>query len=112
MKRSHRLLKDADFQIVLNQKKFIKSQEFTLYGSKQSIGHTRVGLSVGKKIGNAVVRNKIRRQIRMMLATNLDLRDSIDYIVMVRSPYLSQNFQVNQSNLLNLMQNLRRKLIG
>ena len=80
MKRSHRLLKDADFQTVLNQKKFLKSQEFTLYGAKQMIGHTRVGLSVGKKVGNAVVRNKIRRQIKMMLSTKLDLRDSIDSI--------------------------------
>jgi ribonuclease P protein component len=112
VKRSHRLLKDADFQTVLNHKKFLKSQEFTLYGCKQSIGHTRVGLSVGKKVGNAVVRNKIRRQIRMMLSTNLDLRDSIDYIVMVRNTYLSQTFQNNQTNLLNLFENLRRKLIG
>jgi ribonuclease P protein component len=84
VKRSHRLLKDADFQTVLNQKRFLKSQEFNLYGSKQALGLTRVGLSVGKKVGNAVVRNKIRRQIRMMLSTNLDLNDSIDYIVMVR----------------------------
>ncbi len=112
MKRSHRLLKDADFQTVLNQKRFLKSQEFTLYGSKQNLGLTRIGLSVGKKVGNAVVRNKIRRQIKMMLSTNLDLSDSIDYIVMVRSPYLSQTFQINQSNLLNLIKNLRRKLIG
>ncbi len=112
MKRSHRLLKDADFQTVLNQKKFLKSQEFNLYGSKQALGLTRVGLSVGKKVGNAVVRNKIRRQIRMMLSTNLDLNDSIDYIVMVRSPYLLQTFQINQTNLLNLIKNLRRKIIG
>ncbi len=112
MKRSHRLLKDADFQTVLNQKRFLKSQEFNLYGSKQALGLTRVGLSVGKKVGNAVVRNKIRRQIRMMLSTNLDLNDSIDYIVMVRSPYLLQTFQINQTNLLNLIKNLRRKIIG
>jgi ribonuclease P protein component len=112
VKLSHRLLKDADFQTVLNQKRFLKSQEFNLYGSKQALGLTRVGLSVGKKVGNAVVRNKIRRQIRMMLSTNLDLNDSIDYIVMVRSPYLLQTFQINQTNLLNLIKNLRRKIIG
>lgn len=112
MKRSHRLLKDADFQTVLNQKKFLKTQEFTIYGSTQSLGLTRVGLSVGKKVGNAVVRNKIRRQIRMMLSTNLDLQDPVDYIVMVRSPYLAQTFKNNQANLINLIKNLRRKLIG
>ena len=112
MKRSHRLLKDADFQTVLNQKKFLKTQEFTIYGFTQSLGHTRVGLSVGKKVGNAVVRNKIRRQIRMMLSTNLDLQDPVDYIVMVRSPYLAQTFKNNQANLINLIKNLRRKLNG
>ena len=112
MKRSHRLQKDADFQTILNYKKSSKSNEFSLYGMPQIIGHTRVGISVSKKIGIAVIRNKIRRQIKMMLTQNLHFNDSIDYIIIVRHPYLKNNYQENQKSLLLLIDSLRRKLIG
>lgn len=112
MKSSHRLRKDADFQTILNQKKSIKNNEFTLFGLPQQLGFTRIGLSVSKKIGIAVIRNKIRRQIKMMLSQNLDFKDSIDYIIMVRPGYLTKTFQENQSSLLPLLSSLRRKLIG
>lgn len=111
MKRSHRLIKDADFQNVLSKKISHRSACFTIYGSKQSLGHTRVGLSVSKKIGIAVVRNKIRRQIRMMFATGNSLTESIDYVVIVRSPYLNQTFQQNQHELQQQLVNLRRKIV-
>ncbi len=111
MKRSHRLLKDADFQTILAKKTNQKNTAFTIYGSKQSLGHTRVGISVSKKIGIAVVRNKIRRQIRMMLTTKMDLTESIDYIVIVRAPYLEKRFIENQDALMQTIASLRRKLV-
>ena len=110
MKRSHRLLKDADFQVVLAKKIHIKSPEFTIYGSKKQTGETRIGISVSKKIGIAVVRNKIRRQIRMMLSKQFVLTEPIDYIVIVRHLYLDKTFLENQNHLLNQLSSLRRKL--
>lgn len=111
MKRSHRLLKDADFQLVLSKKNHIKSSEFTIYGLKKQSGETRIGISVSKKIGIAVVRNKIRRQIRMMLSKHVVLTEPIDYIVIVRSLYLGKTFLENQKHLVNQLLSLRRKLV-
>ena len=111
MKRSHRLLKDADFQVVLAKKISVKSPTFTIYGFKKPSGETRVGISVSKKNGIAVVRNKIRRQIRMMLNKEFPLTDPIDYIVIVRPAYLDKKFLENQSQLISQLSSLRRKLI-
>ena len=111
MKRSHRLLKDADFQVVLAKKIHVKSPEFTNYGFKKQSGETRVGISVSKKIGIAVVRNKIRRQIKMMLSKQFVLTDPIDYIVIVRHVYLGKTFLENQTHLISQLSSLRRKLI-
>ena len=111
MKRSHRLLKDADFQVVLAKKIHVKSPEFTIYGLKKQSGETRVGISVSKKIGIAVVRNKIRRQIRMILSKQLILTEPIDYIVIVRHLYLEKTFLVNQNQLIGQLSSLRRKLL-
>lgn len=111
MKRSHRLLKDADFQVVLAKKIHVKSPEFTIYGFKKQSGETRIGISVSKKIGIAVVRNKIRRQIKMMLNKQFVLTDPIDYIVIVRHVYLGKTFLENQTHLISQLSSLRRKLI-
>lgn len=111
MKRGHRLLKDADFQTILAKKTNHKIAQFTIYGLKQSLGHTRVGISVSKKIGIAVIRNKIRRQIRMMLTAKLNLNESVDYIVIVRAPYLEKAFNENQDALIQTIASLRRKLV-
>lgn len=111
MKRSHRLLKDADFQVVLAKKIHVKSPEFTIYGLKKQKGETRIGISVSKKIGIAVVRNKIRRQIKMMLSKQFVLTDPVDYIVIVRHVYLGKTFLENQCHLISQLSSLRRKLI-
>lgn len=47
----------------------------------------RIGLSVGKKIGNAVARNKTKRQVRMMVHELFTKEDHNDYILIVRKPY-------------------------
>jgi ribonuclease P protein component len=111
VKRSHRLLKDADFQVVLAKKIQVKSPEFSIYGFKKQSGETRIGISVSKKIGIAVVRNKIRRQIKMMLSKQVVLTEPIDYIVIVRQVYLEKTFSENQQHLLSQLSSLRRKLI-
>lgn len=109
MKRQNRLLKDQDFQAVLARKIIEKKAGFILYALPQNKGLTRIGLSVSKKLGGAVERNKIRRQIRMMITNNLDLTQSIDHLVIVRSEYLKQTFIENQKQLLEGLLNLRRK---
>jgi ribonuclease P protein component len=111
VKRSHRLLKDADFQVVLAKKIQVKSPEFTIYGLKKQSGETRIGISVSKKVGIAVIRNKIRRQIRMMLSKQIVLTEPIDYIVIVRQLYLTKPFLENQTHLLSQLSSLRRKLV-
>ncbi len=111
MKRSNRLLKDADFQNILAKKTTYKHHQFVIYGTTNQLGLTRIGLSVSKKLGNAVVRNKIRRQLRMMMIQDLNLQDAVDYLIVVRSDYLKNTFLENKTQLHNGLATLRRKLI-
>ena len=110
MKRSHRILKDTDFKKIIANKLFSKSTQFLIYGFKQSLGVSRFGLSVSKKIGNAVARNRIKRQLRMMIQQQIDLNQSTDYVIIVRSEYLKKDFADNQTNLIQTIGLLRRKV--
>ena len=64
---------------------------YTLNKPNQS--HFRIGLSVSKKIGNAVTRNQIKRYVRQTFH-ELDgqLHNETDYIIIARKPTAEMDF--------------------
>ncbi|MBO0419323.1 ribonuclease P protein component [Vagococcus fluvialis] len=75
MKKSYRIKKEKEFQKIIYHKDSYANRNFVVYIlPAEENTHFRVGLSVGKKIGNAVARNKVKRLMRTSL---YDLRDSI-----------------------------------
>lgn len=86
MRKSYRVKKEADFQTVFTQGKSIANRQFVIYMlEKPNQKHFRVGISVGKKIGNAVARNWVKRRIRQTL-TDLkpQLKQDCDFLVIAR----------------------------
>ena len=62
MKKRNRLKKNEDFQKVFKKGKSMANRQYVLYVLHQpEAKEFRVGLSVSKKIGNAVVRNRVKR---------------------------------------------------
>ena len=88
MKVKYRVKTHEDFQEVIKAKQTVSNRIYVLYYKKNNLDHSRVGISASKKLGNAVVRNKIRRQIRMMAKEVIDFDFSIDYCIIVRKTYL------------------------
>ena len=67
MKKQFRIKDTREFSQIMNCKQFYVSPSMVIYVKKRKEDWARVGLSVGKRMGNAVVRNKIKRQIREMV---------------------------------------------
>ena len=61
--------------------------------------HARIGISVGKKLGNAVQRNKIKRQVRSMVDSLFDFSEAYDAILIVRPVYTKKSYQENLDDL-------------
>jgi ribonuclease P protein component len=61
----------------------------------------RFGFTVTKKLGNSVVRNRVRRRLREALRNLPDLsaRPGYDYVILARLPALDQAFPVLQEEL-------------
>ena len=86
MRKSYRVKKEAEFQRVFTEGKSCANRQFVVYMiEKPEQIHFRVGISVGKKIGNAVARNWVKRRIRQSL-TELkpQLKQDCDFIVIAR----------------------------
>ncbi|AYF92055.1 ribonuclease P protein component [Apilactobacillus bombintestini] len=86
MRKSYRVKKEAEFQNVFEKHNSVANRFFVIYQmEKPDQPHFRVGISVGKKIGNAVHRNWVKRRIRQSL-TELKpyLKQDVDFLVIAR----------------------------
>ena len=65
-----------------------------LYARKNNTGTNRVGVTVSKKLGGAVVRNRIRRRIREVYRLNEQkFAPGWDIVVVARSRGLTASFE-------------------
>ena len=86
MRKSYRVNKEADFQQVFEKHDSVANRQFVIYQmEKPDQPHFRVGISVGKKIGNAVHRNWVKRRVRQSI-TELKpyLKQDVDILIIAR----------------------------
>lgn len=57
------LRRNNDFQRAYKRGKSSVHPQVVVYVNKNRVGHTRVGITASKKVGNAVTRNRARRVI-------------------------------------------------
>ena len=89
MQRRHRLSRSRDFDAVYRQGRSTSTRFLVLYWFERGDdpGDPRLGLAVPKAAGNAVARNRIKRQLREIWRARLDddsLSAANDYVLVVR----------------------------
>ncbi len=100
MKRRFRVTRNEDFQEIIHNGKSVANRCFVVYYYKRrAVTNDRVGISVSKKLGNAVERNKIKRQVRMMVSEITDFKHGFDSVVIVRKNYLQGSYRANKKEL-------------
>lgn len=95
MQKKFHLKDNDDFKRLIQAKQFVSKGSLTVYFQKNKLNYSRFGISVGKKHGNAPTRNKIKRQLRMMIASIFDFSDGYDYVIMIRPQYKDNTYQEN-----------------
>lgn len=112
MKKAFRVKDNKEFQMIFQKgKSFANRQLVIYYLKKQEQTHFRVGLSVGKKIGNAVMRNRIKRYLRQAFQElEGQLPDHYDIIIIARKPTRHMTFKEIKSSLIHLLS--REKLLN
>lgn len=104
MKIVNRIKESNDFALTIKKGKAYRNDSFVIHIAKTDLAYTRVGLSVSTKIGNAVVRNRVKRQIRAMVDDLLDYSaQSLDIVIIARKHFLDVAFNDNKSLLSDLL---------
>ncbi|WP_059172211.1 ribonuclease P protein component [Bacillus sp. FJAT-27445] len=94
MKKEFRIKKNKEFQEAFKKGRSTANRQFIVYIlKKEEQPSFRIGLSVSKKVGNAVVRNRIKRYIRQSIFEMKDgLAEGIDYVIIARKPASEMEF--------------------
>jgi ribonuclease P protein component len=92
--RDARLLKHADFQAVYkNGRKHFSGNMTAFYRQTDRDSGPRVGFTVGKVLGGAVARNRIRRRMRASVQQHLrELAAPLDLVLHPRKSVLTLKF--------------------
>lgn len=100
-----RLKRREDFAKVYRRKQSTANQQFVVYkrGNSQN-EQFRVGISVSKKIGNAVVRNRIRRVIKEIIRRHQSkIRPGFDIVIIARNRVVTMDFTEIEKSLLHVL---------
>jgi ribonuclease P protein component len=105
VKKEFRVKKNKEFQEIFKKGKSFANRQFVVYSLKKpGQAHFRIGLSVSKKLGNAVKRNQIKRYIRQaVLELEEDLHNEYDYIIIARKPAAEMDFFEIKNSLIHVL---------
>jgi ribonuclease P protein component len=97
VQRRHRLSRSRDFDAVYRQGRSTSTRFLVLYWFDRDGDSTeaRLGLAVPKTIGNAVVRNRIKRQLRELWRERLERVPAGRDYVLIAKPGLSEAVGAN-----------------
>ena len=104
MKKNFRVKREKDFKAIFKDGTSFANRKFVVYQLEHQQNHFRVGLSVSKKLGNAVTRNQIKRRIRHILqSVKGSLVEHVDFVVIARKGVETLEYAEMEKNLLHVL---------
>jgi ribonuclease P protein component len=87
------------------------SERFVLFGKENRLGHHRLGITVSRKVGSAVVRNRIKRLFREIFRRSIaTIPNTIDLVVNAKRGSAQVRFEDLRGEFLRAMERLLQQL--
>ena len=104
MRKLYIVKENKDFENIMNKGTCLKNSSFVIYSLENNLSYDRYGISVSKKLGNAVFRNKYKRKIRAIIDNyKKNYINKKDYIIILRRGAIDRNYQELENDFLKIM---------
>ena len=104
LKKINRLKKRYQFNYVYKSGEHFSGEHMVLYVASSKTKNIKVGLAVTKKVGHAVVRNKVRRRLREIIKKQVpNLKQNNNIIVVARDNITEASFEKLSNEFLKLI---------
>jgi ribonuclease P protein component len=111
--RSCRLTTRRQFLTVYAEGRRVASKSFTIFGLPNSAGSCRLGITVTRKVGGAVRRNRIKRRLRDVFRRNrVNLAPNIDLVVNAHASIDVSNADAIEAEFLRTFGRLAKQVEG
>lgn len=113
MKKHVIVRNNREFTNIIETGKVYKNKFLVIYIKQNNYNKNRFGVTVGTKVGNAVIRNKFKRQIRNIVdnCKNFYSKD-LDYIIIVRKSCLNISYEELKDSFQKLIFNINKDIKG
>jgi len=103
MKKINIVKENRDFKRIMDKSKPIKNNYYMVFVEKDNeINNYHFGISVSKKLGNAVKRNKLKRQIKSIIDKK-SYQKNFNCIIILRRDILNLNYQEMDQKLMEIL---------
>ena len=102
MNKEKILRKSEDFSNIISTGNNHKNRYFSIYYKESKT--TLFGITVPKKVGHAVIRNKLKRQVKNIISNNEKyIQSNYNYVIIIKEPALKLDYEGLINNLIDLM---------
>lgn len=104
MEKKLRLKSNRDFRNTYDKGKSFANKYLVIFFRKNGLDNSRLGVAVTKKLGNSVVRNKVKRRIREAYRLNNHrIKEGFDIVILSRVSAKEVGYKEIESALLHLL---------